>query len=49
MLHDRICVFEGRPQRYGTQYHLNRAGELAPLPIEDEATVDERRRAVPCV
>lgn len=46
MLHDRICFFEGRPQRYGTQYDWNESGELAPWLIEDEAGVDERRRAL---
>ncbi|HUG55892.1 MAG TPA: DUF6624 domain-containing protein, partial [Candidatus Limnocylindrales bacterium] len=43
MLEDRIRVFEGRPQRYGTQLDLDRNGKLAPCPIEDEAGVDERR------
>jgi hypothetical protein len=46
LLHDRICFFEGRPQRYGTQYDWTENGELAPWQIEDEAGVDERRRAV---
>ena len=46
MLKDRICFFEGRPQRYGTQYHWTEDGELAPWVIEDEAAVDERRRAL---
>ena len=46
MLHDRICFFEGRPQRYGTQYDWNESGELAPWLIEDEAGVDLRRRAL---
>ncbi len=46
LLHDRICFFEGRPQRYGTQYDWTEGGELAPWQIEDEAGVDERRRAV---
>jgi hypothetical protein len=46
MLHDRICFFEGRPQRYGTQYDWNEEGELAPWTIEDEAGVDERRLSV---
>ncbi len=46
MLHDRICFFEGRPQRYGTQYGWTENGELAPWTIEDEEGVDERRRAV---
>jgi hypothetical protein len=46
LLHDRICFFEGGPQRYGTQYDWTEGGELAPWTIEDEAGVDERRRAV---
>ncbi len=46
MLHDRICFFEGSPQRYGTQYDWTESGELAPWTIEDEEGVDERRRAV---
>jgi hypothetical protein len=46
LLEDRIAFFEGRPQRYGTQYDWNEDGELAPWTIEDEAGVDERRRAV---
>lgn len=46
MLEDRIAFFEGRPQRYGTQYDWNEHGELAPWPIEDEAGVDDRRREV---
>ncbi len=46
MLEDRIAFFEGRPQRYGTQYDWDERGELAPWAIEDEAGVDERRRAV---
>src|SRR5436305_9398076 len=43
---DRIAIFEGRPQRLGTQYDWNEQGELAPWTIEDEAGVDERRREV---
>jgi hypothetical protein len=46
MLEDRIAFFEGRPQRYGTQFGWDEHGELNPLPIEDGATVDERRRSV---
>jgi hypothetical protein len=40
-LYDRVAVGEHRPQRYGTQY-----GEGKPRAIEDEAHVDERRKAV---
>jgi len=44
MLEDRILVFEGRPQRYGTQFDWDATGELSPLPIEDPGGVDERRQ-----
>jgi hypothetical protein len=46
MLEDRIACFEGRRQRYGTQFDWDEHGQLGPLPIEDEANVDERRRSV---
>lgn len=39
---DRIRVFEGAPQRYGTQWRNGPDG-LEPYPIEDPAHVDERR------
>jgi len=44
-LTDRVLVAEGKPQRYGTQFH-NVDGKLALRPIEDEANVDARRAAV---
>jgi hypothetical protein len=44
-LTDRVLVAEGKPQRYGTQFH-NVEGKLVPRPIEDEANVDARRAAV---
>lgn len=44
MLEDRICAFEGRPQRYGTQYDWDENGELSPHPLDDVERVDERRR-----
>jgi hypothetical protein len=48
MLEDRIRTFEGRPQRYGTQYDWNDAGDAMELTggVEEPETVDERRRAV---
>ena len=48
MLEDRIRVFEGRPQRYGTQYDWDEAGMwMVPIgSVEDPARVDARRRAV---
>ncbi len=45
-LEDRIRTFEGRPQRYGTQFDWDASGQLNPLPIEDPLGVDERRQAV---
>src|SRR4051794_2862655 len=46
MLEDRVRAFEGRPQRYGTQYDWDETGQLGPLPIEDLERVDELRRSV---
>lgn len=46
MLEERVRAFEGRPQRYGTQYDWDEDGLLGPLPIEDPESVDERRRPV---
>ena len=46
MLEDRIRMFEGRPQRYGTQLEPDDEGTLRPYVIEDPDGVDERRRAV---
>jgi hypothetical protein len=43
LLTDRVRWLEGRPQVYGTQFDWNAAGELVPLPIEDEGNVDARR------
>jgi tetratricopeptide (TPR) repeat protein len=44
-LTDRVLVAEGKPQRYGTQFHMV-DGQLVPRPLEDEAQVDARREAV---
>jgi len=46
MLEDRIRTFEGRSQRYGTQFDWDEHGRLSPLPLEDPAGVDTRRRAI---
>jgi hypothetical protein len=43
---DRIRTMEGRPQLYGTSHDWDEEGNLSPLPIDDPATVDERRRQV---
>ena len=43
-LEDRVLVAAGQPQRYGTQWQTDATGSLVPrTPIEDPATVDERR------
>ena len=46
MLDDRIRVFEGRRQRYGTQLDVAADGALHPHPIDDPDGVKSRRRAV---
>ena len=45
-LADRIAVFEGRPQRYGTSFDWNEAGEFGPHELEDPDRVDEWRASV---
>lgn len=45
MLEDRIRMYEGKPQVYGTQFETNRNGELQPYQIENPESVNERRLA----
>ena len=45
-LADRIAVFEGREQTFGTQFDWDADGLLSPAPIGDQAGVDERRASV---
>jgi hypothetical protein len=45
-LEDRICVFEGRPQRYGTQFDWDGNGVLSPHPLQDPDKVDQYRESV---
>lgn len=45
-LEDRIRMYEGKPQIYGTQFEPNRNGQLEPYPIEHLESVNERRLAV---
>lgn len=42
LLDDRIAVAEGRPQKFGSQFHFE-DGKLVPSPIDDEPHLDERR------
>ena len=44
-LTDRVLTGQGKPQRYGTQYH-EVDGRMVPQTIEDPDHVDERRAAV---
>lgn len=45
-LEDRIAFFEGRPQRYGTQFDWDDTGRLVPHALENAARVDDWRQAV---
>lgn len=45
-LSDRIAVFEGRPQLFGTQFDWSADGLLSPSPIADPEGVDDRRASV---
>ncbi|MGD9980495.1 MAG: DUF6624 domain-containing protein [Hyphomonadaceae bacterium] len=45
-LSDRIAVFEGREQTFGTQFDWDSQGQLSPAPVRDLAALDERRASV---
>lgn len=42
-LQDRVCTLSGKPQYYGTQFDVDENGWPTPFPIDDSATVNERR------
>lgn len=46
LLEDRILMREGKKQKYGSQLQNNGKGGWELYPIEDEATVDEKRKTV---
>lgn len=46
LLEDRVLMREGRKQIYGSQLHRGPEGGYELWPIEDEASVDERRAEV---
>lgn len=46
MLDDRIRVFEGRPQRYGTQLEADEDGVMHACTLEDPERVEELRASV---
>lgn len=45
-LSDRIAIFEGREQTFGTQFDWDANGQLSPAPVRDPETLDERRASV---
>jgi hypothetical protein len=42
-MEDRIRVFEGRKQRFGTAFDWDEHGEMSPLPLEEPEQVDRYR------
>ncbi len=46
MLEDRIRMFEGKPQIYGTQLEVDSEGTLRPYLLEDPEHVEERRSRI---
>lgn len=46
MLEDRIRMFEGKPQIYGTQLETDSEGTVRAYEVEDPEHVEERRRRV---
>ncbi len=46
MLEDRIRMFEGKPQLYGTQLETDSEGALRPYLLEEPECVEERRSKV---
>jgi hypothetical protein len=45
-LEDKICFFQRRPQRYGTQFDWDADGRMSPWLLEDAERVDQYRAAV---
>ncbi|WP_097131967.1 DUF6624 domain-containing protein [Pedobacter xixiisoli] len=45
-LYDRIAVFEGKSQLYGTQFDWDENGELSPNAFDDLVEVNKRRSSV---
>lgn len=43
-LEDRILVFEGKPQIYGTNFDWDQNGEMNPSPIQNPQHVEELRK-----
>jgi hypothetical protein len=45
MLEDRVLVFLGKKQKYGTQFDWDEKGELSPYPLDDPQNIDALRAA----
>lgn len=45
-LTDRIAVYEGKTQLYGTQFDWNENGELSPYLFDDLVKVNQRRKSI---
>lgn len=45
-LTDRIAVFEGKPQLYGTQFDWDEYGNLSPNHFDDLTKVNKRRKSI---
>jgi hypothetical protein len=45
-LTDRVAVFEGNPQLYGTQFDWDENGELSPNIFDDLIKVNQRRKSI---
>lgn len=45
-LADRIAVFEGQPQTFGTQFDIDANGLLSPAPVRAPEGLDARRESV---
>lgn len=45
-LEDRIHMYEGKPQRYGTQFDFDDSGILSPVAFDDLNAVNRRRAAL---
>jgi hypothetical protein len=45
-LKDRIAVFEGKPQLFGTQFDWDKNRNLSPIMFDDLTKVNERRKSI---
>ncbi|MDX2128654.1 MAG: DUF6624 domain-containing protein [Chloroherpetonaceae bacterium] len=43
---DRVEVFDGKPQLYGTQFDWDETGELSPNDFDDLKKVNQRRKSI---